>query len=65
MSDEIRRRRWYLKLPNYFYAIGPFEWLTPVSQAAARAHMRVWLGASGPALKRLPRGCDVYSPDAL
>lgn len=55
----MRRRKakaWYLKLPGYFYALGPFRFEQAITERAAREDMRHWLKVA-----RLPRGAQVWT----
>ncbi len=52
----MKSSAWYFHEPSSFYALGPFRFDRPKTEAEARAYVREWLG-----VKRLPRGSELWT----
>jgi hypothetical protein len=53
--SKNKARKWYIKFPTDFYALGPVEFEKPVGYRKVREWARNWTKT-----KRLPRGFECW-----
>lgn len=51
----MKSKKWYCHFPADAYAMGPWEFETPITEAEFRTYVRKWEG-----VKRLPIGFECW-----